>query len=135
MEVAPFQSLRCFFGHDVGSGVIYQDDNIKVMAVENTHFKLHQAGPAVGKYKSYSYRFDTPDRVVVFTGDTGPSNQVTELAKGADLLVSEVNSVEDRKHQLINNGQWQVITAPPQAALLRPPTQPHSTAYAIPNVA
>jgi hypothetical protein len=67
MEVAPFQSLRCFFGHDVGSGVIYQDDNIKVMAVENTHFKLHQAGPAVGKYKSYSYRFDAPDRVVVFT--------------------------------------------------------------------
>ena len=54
-----------FFGHDVGTGTIYQDDNIEVTAVENTHFKLHQAGPAVGKYKSYSYRFDTSDRVVV----------------------------------------------------------------------
>jgi ribonuclease BN (tRNA processing enzyme) len=69
----------------------------RLTAVDNTHFKLHQAGPAVGKYKSYSYRFDTPDRVVVFTGDTGPSDQLTELAKGADLLVSEVNSVEDRR--------------------------------------
>ena len=86
-----------FFGHDVGTGVIYQDDNIKVTAVEIAHFKFHQAGSAVGKYKSYSYRFDTPDRVVVFTGDTGPSDQVTDLAKGADLLVSEVNSVEDRE--------------------------------------
>jgi len=85
---APFQSLRCFFGHDIGSGVIYQDDNIKVMAVENTHFKLHQAGPAVGKYKSYSYRFDTPDRVVVFTGDTGPYHCFNPEGDGIVILVS-----------------------------------------------
>jgi len=126
---------QVFFGYDVGTGVIYQDDNIKVTVVENTHFKLHQAGPAVGKYKSYSYRFDTPDRVVVFTGDTGPSNQVTELAKGADLLVSEVNSVEDRKHQLINNGQWQVMTAAQQAGIMRQATEAHMTADAIGKMA
>jgi ribonuclease BN (tRNA processing enzyme) len=126
---------QVFFGHDVGTGVIYQDDNIKVTAVENTHFKLHQAGPAVGKYKSYSYRFDTPDCVVVFTGDTGPSDQVTELAKGADLLVSEVNSVEDRKHQLINNGQWQVMTAAQQAGIMRQATEAHMTADAIGKMA
>src|SRR5260370_14236095 len=66
---------------------------------------------------SCSYRFDTPDRVVVFTGDTGPSDAVTELTTEADLLVSEVNSVEDIKQQLnsgdtvvtrwVNNEQWQ----------------------------
>ena len=126
---------QVFFGHDVGTGVIYQDDNIKVTVVENTHFKLHQAGPAVGKYKSYSYRFDTPDCVVVFTGDTGPSDQVTELAKGADLLVSEVNSVEDRKQQLINNGQWQVMTAAQQAGIMRQATEAHMTADAIGKMA
>ena len=71
---------QVFFGHDVGTGVIYQDANIKVTAVENSHFAFHE-GPAAGKHKSYAYRFETPDRVIVFTGDTGPSDAVTELAK------------------------------------------------------
>jgi hypothetical protein len=45
---------QVFFGHDVGTGVIYQDANIKMTAVENSHFDLHK-GPAYGN-KSYSYR-------------------------------------------------------------------------------
>jgi hypothetical protein len=60
-------------GHDVGAGLIYQDINIKVSAVQNSHFDFHK-GPASGKHKSYSYRFETPDRVIVFTGDTGASD-------------------------------------------------------------
>ena len=44
-----------FFGHDVDVGVIYEDSNIKVTAVENTHFAFHR-GPAADKHKSYSYR-------------------------------------------------------------------------------
>ena len=48
-------------------------------------------------YKSYSYRFEIPDRVFVFTGDTSPSDAVAELAQGADLLVTETSSCEDRK--------------------------------------
>ena len=100
---------QVFFGHDVGTGVIYQDANIKVTAVENSHFAFHK-GPAAGKHKSYSYRFETPDRVIVFTGDTGPSDAVTELAKGADLLVTETSSCEDRKQEMINDGRWQAMT-------------------------
>src|SRR5258705_4050494 len=52
---------QLFFGHDVGTGVIYQDTNIKVTVVENSHFAFHE-GPAAGKHKSYAYRFKTPDR-------------------------------------------------------------------------
>jgi ribonuclease BN (tRNA processing enzyme) len=37
--------VRVFFGHDVGTGMIYQDANIKVTAVENSHFAFHE-GPA-----------------------------------------------------------------------------------------
>jgi hypothetical protein len=65
----PIEQL--FFGHDVDPGVIYQDGNIKVTAIENTHFGFHK-GAAAGKHKSYSYRFETPGRVIVFTSDTGP---------------------------------------------------------------
>jgi ribonuclease BN (tRNA processing enzyme) len=72
---------QLFFGHDGSAGVIYQDENIKVTAIENTHFAFHK-GPAAGKHKSYSYRFDTRSRVIVFTSDTGPPfDGLVELAK------------------------------------------------------
>ena len=72
---------QVFFGHDVGTCVVYQDANVKVTAVENSHFLFSlKAASAYGKHKSYAYRFDTLDRVIVFTGDTGPNDAVTELA-------------------------------------------------------
>jgi ribonuclease BN (tRNA processing enzyme) len=86
---------RIFAGHDIhGPGVVFQDDHIIVRAVENSHYQLFKPGsPSQGVDKSYAYRVETPDRVIVFTGDTGPSEAVTELAKGADILVSEVIDV------------------------------------------
>jgi hypothetical protein len=76
--------------------VIFQDANVKVTAVENNHFRFPLGSPAHGKYKSYAYRFNAADRSVVFTGDTGPSNAITELATSADLLISEVSFSEPR---------------------------------------
>ena len=113
-----------FFGHDVGPGDIYQDTTIKVTAVENSHFAFHK-GLAAGKHKSYSYRFETPDRVIVFTGDTGPSDAVTELAKGADLLVTETSSCEDRKQAMIKDGRWQAMTPAEQEGIMQQATQGH----------
>lgn len=123
-----------FFGHDVGTGVVYQDANIKVTAVENSHFAFHE-GPAAGKYKSYSYRFEMADRVIVFTGDTASSDAVTELAKGADLLVTETCSCEDRKQAMINDGRWQAMTPAEQAGNMRQATQGHMSLDAIWKVA
>ena len=125
---------QVFFGHDVGTGVIYQDANIKVTAIENSHFAFHQ-GPSAGKHKSYSYRFETPDRVIVFTGDTGLSDAVTELAQGADLLVTETCSCEDRKQAMINDGRWQAMTPEEQAGIMRQATQGHMTLDVIGKMA
>ncbi|HEY5411720.1 MAG TPA: MBL fold metallo-hydrolase [Caulobacteraceae bacterium] len=36
-----------------------------------------------------AYRFDFPDRSIVFSGDTTPVESVAQLAKGADVLVHE----------------------------------------------
>jgi ribonuclease BN (tRNA processing enzyme) len=119
-----------FFGHDLGTGLVYEDGNIKVTAVENTHFAFHE-GQVAGKYKSYSYRFETVDRVIVFTGDTGPSDAVTELAKDADLLVTETSSCEDRKQTMLNDGRWQVLTSVQRAAVIRKVTQGHLSLDAI----
>ena len=115
---------RVFFGHDVGVGLAYQDRNLKVQAIENTHFEFHKTGP---DSKSYSYRFQTPDRVIVFTGDTGPSEALTELAKGADLLVAEVNSSDDRKQILIADGQWQIMSEQERVGILEQAKRGHLT--------
>ncbi len=37
-----------------------------------------------------AYRFDCPDRSIVFSGDTRPSDALVALARGADVLVHEV---------------------------------------------
>ena len=128
----PIEQL--FFGHDVGPGVIYQDANIKVTTIENTHFAFHK-GAAAGKHKSYSYRFDTPGRVIVFTSDTGPFDGLVDLAKGADLLVSEANSIEQRMQDLIRSGQWQVMTAEEQARIKRQMAEGHLSTEDVGKIA
>jgi len=120
-------AFKIFSGRDTGTGVIYQDANVKVSAVENTHFHFPPGSPAYGKYKSYSYRFETSDRVVIFSGDTGPSEALTELAKGADLLVTEITylSAEEAKAQQIRTGQWAQRTPEEQASYLRHNEEEH----------
>src|SRR5690348_328869 len=84
-----------FVAHEIPhDGLAYQDDTIRVTAAENTHYALMQPEDRK-RMKSYSYRIQTPHGVVVFTGDTGPSDAVTQLAKGADVLVSEVENLDE----------------------------------------
>jgi ribonuclease BN (tRNA processing enzyme) len=125
---------QVFFGHDVGTGMIYQDANIKVRAVENSHFAFHE-GPAAGKHKSYAYRFETPDRVIVFTGDTGVSDAVTELAQDADLLVSETSSCQGRMQEMADDGRWQAMTPAEQAGITRQMIEGHMTLEEIGKMA
>lgn len=80
-----------FRAHDIqGSGLVYKDALVTVTAQENCHFHPDPAGGARGEDKSYAYRFQTPDKVVVFSGDTGKCEPMTEFARGADILVHEV---------------------------------------------
>jgi ribonuclease BN (tRNA processing enzyme) len=116
-----------FHGHDIAPGAIYQDANVRVIAVENTHFNFPPDSPGNGKYRSYSYRFETPGRVVVFSGDTGPSKALTELAKGADLLVTEVTSVEEVIEVMKRNGNWQTKTAEEKEGWIRHMKEEHVT--------
>jgi len=84
-----------FVPHEIdGDGVVYHDDKIQITAAENSHYALMPA-QFRAHFKSYSYRIQTPDGVVVFTGDTGPSEAVVKLAMGADVLVSEVEEGSD----------------------------------------
>jgi ribonuclease BN (tRNA processing enzyme) len=122
---------KVLFGHDVDAGVVYQDANIKVIAVENSHFHFHAGSPAYGRHKSYSYRIETPDRVIVFTGDTGASDAVTALAKDADILVTEVVSVDDVKAAAVRAGRWQVMSERERGEYIRHMEEEHLTTQQI----
>lgn len=69
--------------HEVEPGVIYQDELVKVTAVP----VLHGAWEA-----SFGYRFDTPDRVIVISGDARPSPELVKACRRCDVLIHEVYS-------------------------------------------
>ena len=83
--VSPFVSHE--IAHD---GRFFTDDRIAVTAAENSHYVLIPATDR-SRFKSYSYRIETPDGVIVFSGDTGPSGSISTIAKGADVLIAEVS--------------------------------------------
>ena len=115
----------------VGTGEVYRDARVRVTAVENTHFQFKPESPAAGKYKSYAYRFDIGGRSIVFTGDTGPSEAVIALAKGADILVSEALALDEIQGRMQKGGQWQAMTPTERAGWTMHMTQEHITpAYA-----
>lgn len=64
---------------------------LSVRTVTNTHFDegLDKVGT-----QSLSYRFDLGSRSITYSGDTGPSANLIALARGSDLLVSEVIALE-----------------------------------------
>lgn len=72
---------------EIQPGVVYDSGGVKVTAFRVDH------GPLV----AYGYRFDTPGRVVVISGDTRPSEELVKAAKGADVLVHEVYSASHLK--------------------------------------
>jgi len=64
-----------------GAGVVMQDARVKVTAALVQHPPVTPA---------FAYRFDCPDRSIVLSGDTRPSDNLIALARGADVLVHEV---------------------------------------------
>ncbi|MCK4920424.1 MAG: MBL fold metallo-hydrolase [Bacteroidales bacterium] len=62
-------------------GTIYKDDNIKVEAFPVTHGTWPNA---------WGFRFTTPDKVIVLSGDSSPTDKIIEYASGADILIHEV---------------------------------------------
>lgn len=65
-------------------------DALEVTVAENTHFTVPEGNTSPRSAVSLSYRFDAADRSIVYSGDTGPSDELVDLARGADLLVSEM---------------------------------------------
>ncbi|HQS68079.1 MULTISPECIES: MBL fold metallo-hydrolase [unclassified Novosphingobium] len=68
---------------------------IAITARNNTHYSFAPGSGLAERFESLAFRFDLPGRSIVYTGDTGPSAAVEELAQGADLLIAEMMDVTD----------------------------------------
>jgi ribonuclease BN (tRNA processing enzyme) len=68
---------------EIKEGLIHQDELIKVYAFRVEH----------GSWKhAYGFRFETPDKVIVVSGDATYSESLIKNARDCDILVHEVFS-------------------------------------------
>ena len=65
---------------EISPGVVYEDEAIRVEAFAVPHGTWEYA---------FGYKLTTNDRTIVISGDTGPFDELAEIARGADVLVHE----------------------------------------------
>jgi ribonuclease BN (tRNA processing enzyme) len=73
--------------HEIKPGPVYQDALVRVTAIAVPHGQWEEA---------YGYRFDTPDRVIVISGDTRPSPELVKACRRCDILIHEVYPLGSR---------------------------------------
>lgn len=67
--------------HEITAGIVYKDSNVTVTAFATKH-----------AMESYGYRFDTPDRSIVLSGDTNPTQATIDACRGCDVLIHEAHT-------------------------------------------
>ena len=88
---------------EVVQGSTIELDGVTVHVAENSHFAIPEQSGQPEKAKALSFRFDLENRSIVYTGDTGPSEALEKLAKGADLLVSEMMDIDAILVEILGN--------------------------------
>lgn len=71
---------------DIGEGVVYQSNGVKVTAFLVDHGPVKPA---------FGYRVDFGGRSVAISGDTVPSDNLVKFTSGVDLLIHEVSRFKD----------------------------------------
>lgn len=74
---------------EIDEGVVYQDERVTVEAFRVNH----------PPFEAYGYKFTCPDKVIVFSGDTTPTDNIIQWAQGCDILVHEVFSAKGVKRR------------------------------------
>jgi ribonuclease BN (tRNA processing enzyme) len=70
--------------HEISPGIVYRDQNITVKAFPVHHEEMKD---------SFGFRIETPDRVIVISGDTAPVQTIIDNSSGCDVLIHEAYSL------------------------------------------
>lgn len=74
--------------HEIKPGIVYKDENVIVKA-----FPVHH-----GAWEfAFGFRFETPDRIIVISGDRAPTPGIAKHCEGCDVLIHEVYSIKGFK--------------------------------------
>ena len=79
--------------HELKDGETAALPGATVRVAQNSHYSFAPGSRQDRLFKSFSVRFDVGARSLVYTGDTGPSTNVENMGKGADILISEMIDV------------------------------------------
>jgi ribonuclease BN (tRNA processing enzyme) len=128
---------KVILAHDIaGPGLVYEDANIHVTAVENCHYHFSKGSPGYGWQQSFAYRFQTPDRVIIFSGDTGAcGDKLVKFAMGADILVHEVIELAAIGANVQSRGDGSYSLPGQREALLQHLRTEHTSAEEVGRVA
>lgn len=89
-----------------GPGPVYQDDNVRIEALSVDHGSWPIA---------FGYRVETPDRVIVISGDNADPDLLLDAARGADILLHETYGKENfgagNPHFLADVPKWTAYMA------------------------
>jgi ribonuclease BN (tRNA processing enzyme) len=69
---------------EIAPGVVYRDGGVTVTAFSARHEEMAD---------SFSYRFETPDRTIVISGDTAPTQTLIDHSHDCDVLIHEAYSM------------------------------------------
>ncbi len=81
--------------HEIGKGVILEDERMKITAVPVSH----------GSLQCFGYIFESEGKKAVFSGDTKPMKTIAEAAADADILIHEAEYTEGLKER---DEKWQI---------------------------
>lgn len=76
----PGRSPPVVQAHEINPGIVYRDSLVTVTAFAVHHGSWRQA---------FGYRFETPDKVVVISGDVGSPSVIPDVCSGCDILIHE----------------------------------------------
>jgi hypothetical protein len=71
--------------HQIDAGVVYKDARVTISAFRVAHGDLEASG----------YRFETPDRAIVISGDTSPTNGTRGNGSAGTILTSTDSASPD----------------------------------------
>ncbi len=77
-----------FEAHDIGAGLVYQKDGVKVSAFETHHGDLIKP--------NFGYVVEYKGKKVVISSDTTYDERIAETARNADLLIHEVAIIDPK---------------------------------------
>lgn len=69
---------------EIAPGVVYRDGDVTVTAFPARHEEMAN---------SFSFRFETPDRTIVISGDTAPTQALIDHSRNCDVLIHEAYSM------------------------------------------